>query len=98
MNFKNTNCTCPLTKDGSVDEESVTGNSIKDQTIEESCKIHYDHSLNPSVKCRDLNHIECYDPIFRYVMLQLWPFAYTWLLSKPYENEVTLREQNVSLK
>ena len=30
--------------------------------------------------------------------LQLSTFAYTWLLNKPYENEVTLREQNPPLK
>ena len=24
-------------------------------------------------------------------MIQLWTFAYLWLLNKPYENEVTLK-------
>ena len=30
--------------------------------------------------------------------IQLWTFAYVRLLNKPYENEVTLRGQNMSLK
>ena len=30
--------------------------------------------------------------------IQLWPYAYVWLLNKPYENEVTLRGQNIPLK
>ena len=30
--------------------------------------------------------------------LQLWPLAYAWLLSKPYENEGILRGQNIPLK
>ena len=30
--------------------------------------------------------------------IQLPTFAYKWLLNKPYENEVTLREQNLPLK
>ena len=30
--------------------------------------------------------------------MQLWPIAYEWLLYEPYENEVTLREQNLPLK
>ena len=29
---------------------------------------------------------------------QLWTFAYVWLLNKPYENEVYLREQKITLK
>ena len=31
-------------------------------------------------------------------LLQLWTFAYVWLLNKPYENEVILREQKLTLK
>ena len=30
--------------------------------------------------------------------LQSWTFAYIWLFNKPYENEVTLRGQNIRLK
>ena len=29
--------------------------------------------------------------------IQLWTFAYVGLLNKPYENEVTLREQKIPL-
>ena len=30
--------------------------------------------------------------------IQLWTFAYVWLLNKPYENEVTLKKQKIPLK
>ena len=32
------------------------------------------------------------------LLIQLWTFAYVRLLNKPYENEVTLRRQNLSSK
>ena len=33
-----------------------------------------------------------------FLLLQLWPFANGWLLDKPYENEVTLKGQNIPLR
>ena len=32
------------------------------------------------------------------MLIQLWTFTYVRLLNKPYENEVTLREQKIPLK
>ena len=42
-----------------------------------------------------LLYFQKYDS-YRYV--QLWTFAYVWLLSKPYKKEVALREQKIPLK
>ena len=35
---------------------------------------------------------------FFQIHVQPWTFAYVRLLNKPYENEVTLREQKIPLK
>ena len=35
-------------------------------------------------------------PFLAKINLQLWIFAYVWLLNRPYENEVTSNKHNVS--
>ena len=60
-------CTCNLTKKGDGNANEMEMEMEMEEGTKKGCPVHHEHFMNPNILCVDLTHIECNDPIFRFV-------------------------------